>query len=67
MQELFPNDISDLIKFMNGPDSPVLKRLINYFSYDSRNCHLREIKDFWESLSESEKNYYRKCVVMRIV
>jgi hypothetical protein len=70
MRELFQglsNDIPDLIKFMNGPDRPVLARLINYFSFDSRYCHPRELKAFWESLSESEKNYYRKCVVQRII
>lgn len=61
------DDIVELIAFMNGPDKAVLKRLVAYVSLDGRYCHPRELKRFWESLTESEKNYYRKCVVQRII
>lgn len=61
------NDIPDLVAFMNGPDDAVKRRLLCYFSYESRYCHPRELKAFWYSLTESEKNYYRKLVAMRFI
>lgn len=59
-------ELEDLVNFMQGPDNPVLVRLVSYFSLDSRYCHPRELKSFWESLNESEKNYYRS-VALRII
>ncbi|AWN06180.1 hypothetical protein SEA_MIEK_79 [Streptomyces phage Miek] len=70
MRELFQhpaNDLPALIKFMQGPDNATLVRLISFFSRDSRYCHPRELKLFWESLSESEKNYYRRLVAIRFI
>lgn len=70
MRELFQhpaNDLPALIKFMQGPDNATLVRLISFFSRDSRYCHPRELKAFWESLSESEKNYYRRLVAIRFI
>jgi phosphopentomutase len=61
------NDIPELIKFMNSSDHDTLSELVNFFSLDSRYCHPRELKRFWESLTESEKDYYRSCVPRRRV
>jgi hypothetical protein len=69
MRKLFQlpaNDIPQLIKFMQGPDNPTFVRLINYFSRDSRYCHPRELKRFWESLTGAEKIYYRSAVLQVI-
>lgn len=62
---LIVTEMQDLIAFMQGPDNPVLVRLVSFFSRDSRYCHPRELKPFWESLTESDKNYYRRLVVLR--
>lgn len=59
------NDTYELIEFMNGPDSVTLRRLLTYFSYDSRYLHPRELREFWGSLTGTEKNYYRRLVVER--
>jgi hypothetical protein len=55
------NDFPELIAFMQGPDRVTFARLISFFSVDSRYCHPRELKPFWESLTEAEKFYYRTC------
>lgn len=62
-----PQDLPELIRFMNGPDDAVKRRLLGYFSYESRYLHPRELKVFWESLTEDEKDYYRKLVAERFV
>jgi AAA15 family ATPase/GTPase len=61
------NEMTGLISFMNGLDGVTLKRLLSYFSHESRYLHPRELKEFWDSLTESEKNYYRRLVVYRII
>ena len=60
-------DIPELIRFMNGPDDATLRRLLAYFSYESKYLHPRELKEFWDSLKESEKNYYRMLVATRFI
>lgn len=62
---IIAGDMDELIVFMNGHDGPYLRELVSYFSLDSRYCHPRELKLFWESLTESEKNYYRDAVFYR--
>ena len=61
------NDIPALIKLMSGPDAVTFRRLVSFFSLDSRYLHPRELKEFWESLTESEKNYYRMLVAKRLI
>jgi hypothetical protein len=61
------NDFPELLSFMNGPDGPTLRRLLGYFSYESRYVHPRELKAFWESLTQSEKNYYHMLVATRFI
>jgi hypothetical protein len=70
MRKLFQvpaTDVEELIAFMQGPDNATLVRLVSFFSRDSRYCHPRELREFWESLTESDKNYYRKLVVLRVI
>jgi hypothetical protein len=56
------DDIPELIKFMNGPDSIHLKEMVVFFSLDSRYLHPRELKLFWESLTPDERSYYQTAV-----
>lgn len=54
----------ELVEFMTGSDSKVLVRLIRFFSQktgdlDPKYLHPRELKDFWWSLNEYDKTYYR--------
>lgn len=66
-------EAQELSNFMHGPDQVTLARLTTFFSYpvldgtDWRKCYLhpRELKLFWDSLTESEKNYYRRLVALR--
>lgn len=72
-----PNpDTAELVRFMNGPDGPTLRRLLWFFNdvedeearpFGHRYCHPRELKEFWESLTQSEKNYYHKLVATRYI
>lgn len=55
-------DFEELRIFMSGPDSRILKYLVAYFSYNGRYLHPRELRVFWESLTESEKEYYRHAI-----
>lgn len=57
----------ELGQFMNGVDSFTLRRLVGYFSDGGKYLHPRELMEFWTSLSESDKNYYRKLVVTRVI
>lgn len=41
-----PNSMSDIKKFLSTPDRPV---------------SAKEAIEFWETLSEEEKNYYRNA------
>jgi hypothetical protein len=54
--------VEELTAFMNGPDNRVLCRMINYFSYGSRYLTPRELKKFWDSLTEVEKTYWRTAI-----
>lgn len=65
MQKIFLSETRILVDFMQGPDNAVLRRLIVFFSKDGKHCRPREVKSFWESLTESEKNYYRRLVAIR--
>lgn len=53
----------ELIGFMNGPDAPVLKRLIVFFSKKAgdlkpKYLHPRELREFWVTLSLADRFYY---------
>ena len=52
-------DVEELIIFMNGPDKPTLAAMISFFSHESRYLHPRELKRFWDSLSDEEKLWWR--------
>lgn len=69
MAPYIESDVSfvELVRFMNGPDDATLRRLLGYFSYESRYLHPRELKLFWDSLTEDEKNYYRMLVKTRFI
>lgn len=55
----------ELISFMTGPDRATLRRLAYYFSGDSKKyLHPRELKKFWDSLTEDEKDYYHEAVMV---
>lgn len=51
-------EIKELAKFMKGEDLPTFARMIDYFSVQGKYLHPRELKKFWESLTEEEKLYY---------
>lgn len=61
------NELTVLIAFMQGPDNAILGRLIHFFSEGGKYLHPRELKPFWESLTEGEKNYYRMLVKTRYI
>lgn len=53
----------ELMTFMSGPDAPVLKRLICFFSKQTgdmkvKYLHPRELREFWASLDQYERGYY---------
>ena len=52
----------ELVEFMSGPDMIHLVRFINYFSFNGRYLKPAELKEFWDSLAEDEKNYYRVAI-----
>lgn len=55
-------DFDALRTLMTGPDSRILRYLVAYFSYQSRYLHPRELRIFWESLTDAEKEYYRQAI-----
>lgn len=55
-------ELQELIEFMRGPDYKVFARFINYFSAGGRYLKPSELKTFWESLPEAEKQYYRAAI-----
>jgi hypothetical protein len=57
--------LQHLIDFMNGPDSATLRRLLSFFSVPRKYVQPEELKEFWESLSSQEKNYYHRLVALR--
>lgn len=61
------DELNETVAFMRGPDSAVFRRLIAFFSNNSRYCPPQEVKRFWESLTGSEKNYYRMLVATRFI
>lgn len=54
--------VAELTAFMCGPDKRVLSRMIGYFSYNSRYLTPRELKKFWDAISEVEKTYWRSAI-----
>jgi hypothetical protein len=58
---------TSLVKFMIGPDNPIFAKMICYFSSAGKYCHPRELKKFWESLTEREKDYYRAVVPTLVI
>lgn len=53
----------ELMGFMNGSFSPVLKRLICFFNQQTgdlkpKYLHPRELREFWASLNQQERFYY---------
>lgn len=58
-------ETDELTKFITGPDSATLRRLISYFSWGSAYLGVSELKEFWESLDQKDKNYYHRLVATR--
>jgi hypothetical protein len=58
------NEHDNLVWFMTGPDSEVFAKAICYFNFESKReyFHPRELMKFWNSLTEREKDYYRKTI-----
>lgn len=49
---------TQLRSLMTGPHMFTLARMICFFSWESRYLHPRELKIFWESLTEEEKAWW---------
>lgn len=58
-KDLETSELSELAWFMSGPDMVTLGRMIGFFSSQGNYLHPRELKVFWESLTETEKMEYR--------
>jgi hypothetical protein len=64
-------EMAQLERLMNGEDKATLARMISFFSVPGKYLHPRELKIFWDSLTDSEKNEWRwemKCLaILRLV
>lgn len=52
----------ELVEFMNNSESATTRRLMNYFGVPGKWVKTEEMKIFWDSLTDAEKNIYRHLV-----